>query len=425
VRRSLVPVVALSCLAADQAPSRNTNVVRVELKVGWEWLPMAGGRSALRIRRALDPAGRPYDASLTALGCQPADLRRSFQLPKNDYLLGEPLIVEMRISLEGPGIWREPVGGNYRAHGRDDNFAFLLRREDGTFVPDPYAPFEGLGGGLSSTYPVQQGAPGSHWLAVQRWAAIDRAGTYELFAFQFAHDRELGLSQALAVQAPLHDAGVSQLHPRLIEEPTPSPLEASLPHDVRSRLGERSAIVQDFAHFRVTIRAGSATAIAAMIARVRSEAKQFTESVRASRADATRAAIWFARQEMFLPTLAEWIHTRDAAYYMAGLAMNPSPRATKLLLADRSQEAINALHYLPSSRVRDAIPELIERLDDSSDSIRSLAEQHLKRWTGQSFGHTWEGYQLGRPTLEEAPAVKSEWRRWWSEHATNWQPTQK
>ena len=61
--------------------------------------------------------------------------------------------MEFRIELDGKGEWREPVGGNYRARGRDDNFFFLMRHEDGTWVRDPYAPIDfSMGGGPATGF---------------------------------------------------------------------------------------------------------------------------------------------------------------------------------------------------------------------------------------------------------------------------------
>src|SRR5947209_4453866 len=62
--------------------------------------------SALRISRVVDPAtGEPYDRSNDVLGCDPADLRRTFRLESPEVLLGEPILVDFRIELDGPGRW--------------------------------------------------------------------------------------------------------------------------------------------------------------------------------------------------------------------------------------------------------------------------------------------------------------------------------
>jgi hypothetical protein len=118
--------------------------ILVDLHIRAEWLPLSPSsdtpgttRSALRTLRAIDPESEEsYDRSKDVFRCNPTDLRRAFLLEKEEFLLGEPLLVEFRITLDGPGEWREPVGGNYRARGRDDNFLFLMRHEDGTWVRD-------------------------------------------------------------------------------------------------------------------------------------------------------------------------------------------------------------------------------------------------------------------------------------------------
>jgi len=90
--------------------------------------------SAARITRVVDPAtGKAYDPSNKELGCDPNRLRRTFRLEAPRVLLGEPILVEFRTELDGPGIWEEQFGGNSRGSlGRDDSFLFLMRHEDGT-----------------------------------------------------------------------------------------------------------------------------------------------------------------------------------------------------------------------------------------------------------------------------------------------------
>ena len=68
--------------------------------------------SAAPVSRVLDPAsGKPYDRSNEGLGCDPAGLRRTFRLESADVLLGEPILVEFRIEMDGEGRWREGWGG--------------------------------------------------------------------------------------------------------------------------------------------------------------------------------------------------------------------------------------------------------------------------------------------------------------------------
>ena len=41
--------------------------IQVEVTAAWEWQPIPGSQSAVRIRRAIDRAGKPYDASVPCL----------------------------------------------------------------------------------------------------------------------------------------------------------------------------------------------------------------------------------------------------------------------------------------------------------------------------------------------------------------------
>jgi hypothetical protein len=163
--------------------------------------------SAIRIPRVVDPeTGKPYDRSNRVLRCDPARLRRTFRLEASDVILGEPILVELRVELDGPGEWDEEVGGNYRGLGRDGDFYFLMRHRDGAWVPDIY---EGHAvssfGGLSGSSAVRRDEPFSRWFAVQQWCAIDRPGVYDLYAFHWGNGtRPVGLSRR--VEAALSDA---------------------------------------------------------------------------------------------------------------------------------------------------------------------------------------------------------------------------
>jgi hypothetical protein len=46
----------------------------------------------------------------------------------------------------------------------------------------------------------------------------------------------------------------------------------------------------------------------------------------------------------------------------------------------------------------------------------------LRRWTGQEFGHTWEGYHDQRPTLAEGRAMQPLYRSWWARNKETFRP---
>ncbi|MBN1420413.1 MAG: hypothetical protein JXP34_16670 [Planctomycetes bacterium] len=447
--------------AGEPVPAREPVTVPVHVRTEWVEIPATADdpeakapvltRSALRILRAVDPAtGKPYDASKDVFGCDPRKLRRSFRLEKRHVILGEPILVEFRIELEGSGVFGQTIGGNYRARGRDDNFLFLLRREDGTWVTDPYAPIETYMGGISSEVEVRRDKPLSYWLAVQRWCAVEEPGTYELHCFHAACDHELiGIAPAIRAALPDHlrkghrydDGGA------LIDEATgapstrwyiatswnrtfgpeeDSPLLARIPEDVRGAMRSWMASqIADVAVFPISIGRYGGVVIDQMVKRWSNVASAPGGDVYPTgRQEAARQAIAFARQDDFLPLLAAWLRGADPNPYIAqGLAMRASPRAATILMERATSTTVGALYYARPVRIPDYIPWLIDLLTDPSDDIRSQAEDWLRRWTDRSFGHTWEPhYVRGRPTVEEGRTMRREWREWWQENRAGFSP---
>jgi hypothetical protein len=409
--------------------------------------------SALRVVRAVDPETKqPYDPSNEALGCDPADLRRAFRLEQKQFLLGEPIVVEFRVALEGPGEWREPIGGNYRARGRDDNFLFLMRHEDGTWVADTYAPAEGYeGGGMASYLPVAQGKPASSWQPVQRWCAVERPGTYDLYCFQAAHGYEVvGEHEALAAAMPDEvkqdhrldadgvlidlDTGKRSTRYALVanvmqEDRAPSPLLDEIPADVIEHAGKTWNVkdTADFAHFRIVITQGTDAERQEMVTRwgkIIVEAGTGNDRSGRERTRALRQAIQFARQDDFLPLIAVWIAgDRDKDWNNStGLAMRPSREATELLLKCEPGDVLNGAYYLRQDKVAELIPHLIEWLAHDDAEVRCRAEWYLGKWTGQAFQHTWDDADRTHPTLDEGKAMQPAWRAWWDENKAGFTP---
>lgn len=405
-------------------------------------------RSTLRILRAVDPeTGKPYEKGNEGFNCNPMDVRRAFRLEKREFLLGEPLLVEFRVELDGPGEWAEPIGGNYRARGRDDNFLFLMRHEDGTWVRDPYAPINAYMGGLSSSYQVKGGKPLSYWLPVQRWCAINRPGTYELYCFQAAHGYAVvGQRQPLTVGMP---ANVKKDHffdknGNLIDSQTGelskrysitsrwrrrkwkiSPLIDNIPTDVADYAGESWNVqnIMDLAHFKIVIKRGTIQESQGMIEHWTDIAESdVEETMPPGRVAAAKQAIRFAQQDDFLPLIEKWILNASQASDFYGLAMRQSPKATAMLLQAANPNAIAAMYYLHPDRIPDVIPQLIELLTHENNRMRAEAEMRLHTWTGQAFLRDWRGYHHQRPTLEEARRMQPMWKEWWEENKDNFIP---
>lgn len=423
------------------------------MRTEWIELPKsalpAGNRAAVGIRRAVDPASqKPYDGTFDKLGADPRQLVRSFRLADRQLLLGEPIVVEHQVALRGSGTWQEPIGGNYRARGRDDNFFFVMVHADGTRVPDPYGPERWMMGGISTTIKVQDGKPMSYWHAVQRYVAVDRPGRYDLYCLEFQHGHEVvgwraGMAAALQHEAGgryvlgpegnelLHPDGKpagKRVSPAWDERPSPSPLFAQLPAALRGALDRRELeALAGFAHFVVEVRAGSPAEQRAMVARWEPLAVTTNRMMQADRAEAARQAIWFARQNDFLPSLERWLDAkRDTPPQdLTGLAMRPDKRALDLLLRKGGAYGMSALRHVPTPLVAGAIPRVIDRLDDPTDQIRSYAFGALSQWTGERFGAEWPGYHAGRPTIEEGRRLKPTIRAWWQQHRKGFVPKSK
>lgn len=408
--------------------------------------PTVSGQSAVAVERAYDPVtGLPH-GSLDELGAAPGDLVRRFVLAQDSFLVGEPIVAELEVALEGPGTWKEPIGGNYRARGRDDNFLFVMVPERGA-VPDPYGPERIMMGGISTTYEVTRGEPQSYFHAVQRYSAVHAPGRYDLYCIRFAGSHEaIGWREALATALERKVGGAYRLAPEgndlllpngepsgksvspaWVREPspTPSPIAASLPPAVRAVLPEpEQQRVQDFAHFEVELRVGSASERAAMVKRWSSVAESTQRQMRAGRAEATRQAIWFDRGPDFLPVLERWLDAKADVppQDLAGLAMRPSSVALDLLLRKGGEYGLAAASHIPRNLVSTAVPRVIAKLDDPNDGVRSYAFNALTSWTGERFGASWSGFRQGQPTVEEGRALQATADSWWKTHRDGFVP---
>jgi len=88
-------------VAAEQEREK-PHEISVDLHIRAEWLKLApvtddvnrvATWSAQRILRALDPkTWEPYDDSQNVFPCDLRDLRRTFHIEKNEFLLGEPIL---------------------------------------------------------------------------------------------------------------------------------------------------------------------------------------------------------------------------------------------------------------------------------------------------------------------------------------------
>ncbi len=100
-----------------------------------------------------------------------------------------------------------------------------------------------------------------------------------------------------------------------------------------------------------------------------------------------------------------------------------SDTAAFSVLAEASPPVfLKALFNLHEDRIVDAIPRCIDLLTHVDPKVRSMAENYLVRWTGESFGHVWDGYDWKRPMAIEAPSIQDRWRAWWKKNRSGFRP---
>ena len=350
-------------------------------------LGMMASRLALLLIALSSPCLGDEPTAIKGQAGDPVKARRTFRLESSDVLLGEPVLVEFRVELDGPGVWEEPV---FSPRGGRCGPSFLMRHEDGTWVPDIFEGHELMTlGGVGGVHEVKRGEPYSKWLAVQQWCAIERPGVYQLYAIGSGPD---SLPKA---------AG-------------------SIPDVVKSKL-KTAEHATDFARFTLTVRRGDDRQRRVMVERwTRRADGEFNWG----RDSAARTAMALARQDDFLPELGRRLRDENASLgeVYLGLAMRDDPRAVDLLFEAVGSQGIEAMPFLRPSRVPAAIPRLIDRLTDDDHATRAQAEDVLRGWTGQDFGHTWKGFNYKRPTLEEGRAMQPTYRSWWMKNQEGFRP---
>lgn len=399
----------------------------------------------VHLMRAVNPrTGQPYDISEPKFGFDPEDIRHMFRLEKKDFLLGEPILVEHRIELNGPGEWSWSVGGNYRARGRDDNFYFILRRLDGTIVPDIYAPLEGpyFGGGLMGGHTIKKAKPLSYWLGLQRYLDITEPGVYDLFCMTGNKAEFLGETEAIRAELPdeiarnhyVDDKG------RLIDRAT-GQLSLSYQLSINREHEDATSPLRDLlpntdsspgivGKFRITIREGTKSEQQQMVDRwskiIESHnTREVFDRYQWALSDAT----WYAKQNHFLPLFEKYIknykdrdNTVPDSLHLEGLAMRSDMAAFNVLLLASPPALVNGLFNLHADRIADAIPVCISLLTHKDNQVRAMAENHLHRWMCQSFERDWEGYNWERPTLEEGKKMQPLWQAWWEANKEGFVP---
>lgn len=339
------------------------------------------------------------------------DVHRAFILEKREYILGEPIVVEMRTWPRDESAVLQHTGGSSRLFGRNNNFVFLLQHESGEWVAGPQSGSDR--GGLISGIEATTDEPIRIFQSVQRWCAIEKPGRYTLYCF---YREPIVKDDALYKPPSLLQPGGGSATPffptevrdwiaetktvkfqALWDSLSPRELEKEfVGWDARWRSLEGVESAHDIARFDITIRAGSPAEEEAMVLAWlrRMEEERTLEFVERQRnqAEATLESIYFSRQESWLPTMETWcgggrVEFRNAMY--AGLLLNPQIDATRIAL-NCSDRVLAYWEHWPQ-------PGLLERLaairDDESDQELSasagtwhqrVSQKRMKGKSGES-----------------------------------------
>jgi hypothetical protein len=162
-------------------------------------------------------------------------------LDKNEFFLGENVLIHYCIEALSTDPVKISYGGDYRGASRSLRFKFTVTDASGTVMPDPDPSNYSLGGLGGS----QDLIPGNRWcqsLPLMRYARIDREGTYDV---RVVHD--MGL--------PAGDAPEGRISVRLLS-PTAAQAEQvvasmiALPPNQGTVMGSLSKPYADFSALR-------------------------------------------------------------------------------------------------------------------------------------------------------------------------------
>ena len=473
----LADVLLASWVVANGAHALEPIPVRIEVRDDWETLPSTPDdpqsedpvitHAAVRIPRIIAPdTGEPYTTEWP-FDCEPDQIHHRFLLEKREFLLGEPIVVEYRVTVEGPGEYAESAGGNYRSRGRDDNFLFLMRHEDGTWVRG-VEPYSGLpGGGIGGDRAVKAEEALSLWFAVQRWCAIEKPGRYDLYCF---YAEIPGAHQAKTTEEvyrdqipetvlrthtvdergnlfPIGSTGKSEEYvvERMWYQPenTPSPLATQMPAELKTLLedftiptpNERirrfaEQEVRDhvqgavaFAHFPVVIERGTLDEQQAMIRTWAQRGKAAWANARAHsdpRGEAVLDGIYFSMPPSFLHTIRDWTEADPASLWgfnrSIGLGVSPHPAATAILLEFPRDGKFHDIGSLRLDWYPGVMANFIELLSHENAGVRNGALHMLRKHAGGYFFADSAGCPLETLTDKQMEEARNLWTAWWTKH---------
>ncbi|MBT5018276.1 hypothetical protein OAF98_03925 [Planctomicrobium sp.] len=316
------------------------------------------------------------------------NLRRSFDIVKRNYLLGEPILVRFAIELDGEGAWAR---NDWSYHNnRDETFVFLMRDSDGNWVSNRYHPVQFYySGGTIAHVVYSRENPEIHRLALQQYCAITQPGDYELFCIR--------------VSQRVHRSQNFPVSPLLELIPKEAVIEASKYPFVNVEY------VKDFARFSITVKQGS-----------KSERQ---EMVRTSTNYVLQEKQHYSRHEKGYATVLAWEHSMFSDFVPSLYDWGRQYRDESKYPYELFEPPVASVRWLgehvTQSEAGIQIPEFIDDLSSPDATTRALSEFHLRRWTGNSINHSWSGYQPDRPTLAEGKVMQIDWLRWWDTNRSN------
>jgi hypothetical protein len=298
-------------------------------------------------------------------------LHKSFVLEKQEYLLGEPIMIELRTWLEGPGEWEE-----LHWVGDSHDFVFLMQHEDGEWVQHQIIR-EPMDRGGSFDRVTQHNAH-QRWVLLQFAQAIKRPGKYRLYCFY----RLFGWGNE--VKVPYFIRG------------TPLALYAYFPKELQEyyigldptmdKLGKRDEVWLQFSHawkmkdtlrraevyaeFTINIREGNKAENEDM---VRKTIESLGKDVRSQQ---LRSNLTLIQQEHFLRSIPE-IYTESYTYgnYLEGLRGHPSPVATEMLFGFQAgKHIVNSFRTTKNEQMVKNVKYLSEHGDEP---VRTQAKEWL------------------------------------------------
>ena len=341
-------------------------------------------RAARRVLRVVDREGKDVGDAPS-----PPDVRMQFGLEKTTFLLGEPILARLSVTVRGEGAWREWSGGNYRARGRDGNFLFLMQRSDGSFLPDTYGKVRFYRGGRIRRTDITEGKPLALWACVQRWCPIDAPGDYALHAFYSLDGGEVFGARPEGLEwGPLEV----------------SPLSTALDPAVRKRVLANHWHLDGlgcYARIPIVIRPGlpadRVRMVSDVLARVRSSVKRPVASRDAALVD----GVTFARQDDFLDLISEQYRDGEGLGWLTagtGLSVRTSKAATAVLVSGGPAKALGDIGIMSRQNAIRLMPRCIEWIGHRDEEVRKQVLHALRYWAG-----------------EAAPASDDQgtWLSWW------------